>query len=55
MHYKITATLRKGSTILDEDAGEFELNRHAPSESRRDEIIKAFNTLGAVKLTVEQS
>jgi hypothetical protein len=55
MHYTITGTFTAGPTILDDDMKEIVLVRHAPSESRRDEIVKAMNTLGATRVLVEQN
>ena len=53
MHYNITATLRQGPTIMEEDSVEFTVRRYAPSPGWRDKIVNALNVLEAQKITVE--
>jgi hypothetical protein len=52
MTFKIKATLRHGSTILDGDMVEFPIERIAFDESMRDDIVSALNTLGAIEVNV---
>lgn len=52
MTYRITATIRHGSTILDGDMVEYNIERIAFNEKMRDEIMDALNTLGAVEIHV---
>jgi hypothetical protein len=53
MHYNVTATFREGPTILDEDAKVVTLRRYCSSDSQRDKVVQAMNTLGPLSLNVE--